>query len=138
MRRRSRLQPKTLLARLTTRYRPAIPYDVRIALAGRSGGWCEMQLPGCLGHATDLTYRIFRGVGGRHDTDGPPVGRLSAMLHTCSVCRQWQLARPAESRELGLTLMEHQDPARELVVYRGTLSGLTDDGSVIDFEDVKA
>jgi hypothetical protein len=121
---------------LTTRYRPAVPADVRAALVARSGGWCEMTLNGCSGQATDPAHRIGVGAGGRFGEAKVENDRLSNLLYACRTCHDWTHARDDESKDLGLRLERHQIPTQEPVVYRGVLSYLTDDGLVIPFEEV--
>lgn len=123
---------------LTTTTKRAVPKDVTAAIAGRSGGWCEMQLNGCLGQATDACHRIKRGMGGRHGAAEAESSRLSDVIHGCRVCHQWTHARPTESYEMGLMLHEGQDPAMEPVLYRNEVKYLDDFGGVHDFEDVGA
>lgn len=97
-----------------TRPRPAVPAPVRTGLAERSGGWCEMKLPGCLGRATDPSHRIRVGMGGRHGPAAEQSSRLSNVLHACRACHDWCHSRPAEAYDLGLFLREGQDPTHEI------------------------
>lgn len=121
---------------LSTTYRPAVPDDVRAALKARSGGVCEMALNGCSVVATDPAHRIGRGAGGRFGEAKVENDRLSNLLHACRVCHDWTHARDAEANEMGLRLKNGCIPPQEAVLYRGVLSYLTDDGRVLDFEDV--
>jgi hypothetical protein len=144
--RRSPLQARTPLRRLTplaakatpkaTRVKPAVPAEVRELLAARSGGWCEAQLVGCTGTATDAHHRVTQKAGGRSAAAKAAHDRLSNLVHLDRTCHDWIGARPAEAYDLGLSLKEGQDPAKEPVVYRGELSYLTDDGQVFDFAEV--
>jgi hypothetical protein len=113
-------------------YRPTGP-DVRTRanLRARSGGYCEMNLAGCTGRATEVAHRIKRGAGGRHGEALERSNRLSNLIHACSDCHAWTHARPTEAYQLGLMLREHQNPADEPMPYRN--EGwvlLTDDGGM--------
>jgi hypothetical protein len=123
---------------LKSTYRPAVPEDVTVALAVRSGGWCELQLNGCLGRATDPCHRIGRGGGRKKGAAKQESDRLSNVLHGCRLCHGWTHARPTESCELGLMLHRGQNPAMEPVLYRNEIKYLDDFGGVHDFEDVGA
>lgn len=125
---------KPVRATLTTNYRPAVPDDVRAALAQRSKGLCEMQLNGCTGVATDPAHRIGQGSGGRHGEAKVENDRLSNLMHACRTCHDWSHAQDAEAKDLGLRLKNGCIPPQEPVLYRGVLSYLTDDGRVLDFE----
>lgn len=125
-------------AALTTKHRPTVPADKRAALAERSGGWCELQLPGCTGKATDVAHRRTRGMGGRFGAAKDDIDRLSDTLHGCRNCHSWTHAEPALAKDDGLRLDDWQNPLTEPVLYRGVLSFLDDAGNVHDFEDVGA
>jgi 5-methylcytosine-specific restriction enzyme A len=129
---------KPVAAMKTARPKPAVPGDVRAALAKRSGGLCEMQLHGCAGRAVDPSHRIARGMGGSKRAAKKSSDALSNLLHACRVCHEWCHARPAEAYEMGLFLKHGQIPAQEPVLYRGEVVYLTDDGQVLDFEAVGA
>lgn len=107
-----------------------IKRDAKAIVRERSGGYCEMRLPDCLGRATDFSHRIGRGVGG---PDTPSNG-----LDACRLCHTWCHSRPAEAKDLKLMLESWQDPTVEPVPYRneGWLL-LDDDGGVwplLDYE----
>lgn len=123
---------------LATLYVPAIPDEQRAALTQRSGGWCEMALPGCARIAIDPAHRISRKAGGRKGEAKRRHDQLSNVLHACRQCHTWSTSRPAESYELGLALREHQIPEQEPVVRRGELVYLDNAGGVHDFEAVGA
>lgn len=109
----------------------------RAALHARSGGWCEMALPGCLGRATEVAHRVKRGMGGRHGEALAASNRLSNLIHSCGDCHAWTHRRPAEAYDMRLMLREHQDPAAEPMPYRN--AGwvlLTDDGELVRVERV--
>jgi hypothetical protein len=95
---------------LKSRVKPAVPQNVLKALAARSGGWCEAQLPGCLGRATDPCHRVGRAQGGGD--------ALSGLWHGCRRCHEWCHARVAEACDLGLMLRSWQVPELEPMAYR--------------------
>jgi hypothetical protein len=112
----------------TQRAKPAISPEVRELLQARSMGWCEARLPGCQGQATDAAHRIGRKMGGRPSGS---LDRLSAVMHLCRVCHRWTHDRVEEARDLGLMLLEGQDPEVEPVAYQNDgWVRLQDDGGV--------
>jgi hypothetical protein len=123
---------------MTGRPRPPVPAATRPPLARRSGGWCEAQLSGYLGWASDLHHRITRKAGGRRGAARERHDRLSNLLHLRGVCHQWVGARVAEACGVGLSLKEWQTPAQEPVQYRGAMVYLDDAGTVRRFEVVDA
>jgi hypothetical protein len=137
-----RLRSRTTLKRHTAmpraKVRPAVPGDVRAALARRSGGWCEPQLPGCWGQATDPSHRITTKNGGRHGAAKVEHDRLSDVVHACRLCHIWITTRPAEARALGLALEEWEDPSAEpvlLLAHDSEPVYLDDRGGVHSFEE---
>lgn len=110
--------------------KPAIPAKVRIALALRSGGRCEMALPGCTGQATDPAHRIRTGMGGRKGAAKAAHDVLSNLIHACRHCHSWTHAEPTAARRLGLMLRDGDNPLTEPCVYLGSRCWLADDGSV--------
>lgn len=123
---------------LSTQVRPAVPDTVRVALMKRSGGWCEMQLPGCTGVATDPAHRIGQGSGGRHGEAKVQNDRLSNLLYACRTCHEWTHREDELANDDGLRLKNGCIPTQEPVLYRGVLSYLDDEGGVHDFQDVGA
>lgn len=95
---------------LKSRAKPAVPAHVLKALAARSDGWCEAELPGCLGRATDPCHRVGRAQGGADTLDN--------LWHGCRICHEWCHARPAEAYDLGLMLKSWQIPELEPMAYR--------------------
>lgn len=120
---------------LATRPAPAVPDDVRAALAARSGGRCELELAGCTGAATDPAHRISRKAGGRKGAARTRLDRLSNLLHACRTCHGWCHDNPVEAYEDGLMLREWHNPRHEPALYRGELSYLTEAGLVLPFEE---
>jgi hypothetical protein len=128
--RRCHNERTSVSSKVNVRLRAAAPW-ILSALAGRSGGLCEMALAGCTGVATDPAHRISRKAGGRPDRT--KFDRLSNFVHACRRCHRWTHERPAEAYDLGLMLKEHQDPAAEPFAFRGMgWIFLTDDGRYSD------
>jgi len=117
-----------------TRPRPALPPALRAKLAERTpGGWCEANLNGCTGRATDDCHRISAKAGGR------PSGsdlRLSNFWRGCRSCHGWATANPDAAYALGLALREHQDPLTVPMAHgdRGRVL-LDDEGGLWPFGD---
>lgn len=99
----------------------------RAMLQARSDGWCEAQLPGCYGRASDMCHRIAAKAGGRPKGDDT---RLSNVWHGCRSCHRWATLRPTQAYGLGLALKEHQDTEAEPIVRRGLSVLLFDDGTI--------
>ncbi len=121
-----------------TRMAAAVSAKTRAVLLARSWGMCEIALPGCLRFGTEPAHRLARKAGGRRGAAKVACDRASNNLWACRACHNWSEARPRESYDLGLMIREGQDSAVEPVVYRGALSLLGDDGSVVPFEAVAA
>ena len=113
------------------RVKPAVPPKVRLVLALRSGGVCEMALSGCTGVATDPAHRLKQGMGGRHGDAKVAHDVLSNLLHACRACHSWTHAEPGRARVLGLMLREGDDSTAVWALYRGLQRWLTDDGLVL-------
>lgn len=120
------------------RWTPAVPKDVRAELIERSGGgFCEIQMAGCLGRGTDPSHRITTKSGGRHGEAKAEHDRLSDVLWACRACHDWIGDHPAASKaeRVGWALEEWQNPTEFPVLYRGRLVFLDDVGGVHDYED---
>jgi hypothetical protein len=103
----------------------------RTALAGRSGGACELALAVCTGRATEVAHRIGRKAGGRKGTALAESNRLSNVAHACHECHMWTHDHPDAAYILGLMLHEGDSPPDAPMQYRG--QGwylLLDDGSL--------
>lgn len=108
-----------------------IPAKVRIALAARSGGMCEIASSGCTGVATDAAHRVRVGMGGRKGSTAVRHHVLSNLLHLDRHCHtRHGHANPAEAYPAGWMLRENQDPATTPALYRGVWVRLGDDGSM--------
>jgi hypothetical protein len=112
------------------RWQPAVPVDTSAGLTVRSGGVCEIALPGCAGRATDPSHRITTKVGGRHGQAKLEHDQLSDLMHACRPCHDWIGANPGAAEAAGLVLREGDDPATSPVLYRGRRALLGDDGLV--------
>ncbi|MFY1686434.1 hypothetical protein [Plantactinospora sp. WMMB782] len=115
------------------RYVPAVPVNVKVALAVRSGGRCEIAIPGCTGTATDPAHRLKRGMGGRKGAAKAAADRLSGLMHACRRCHSHTHANPAEAYSAGWMLREGQEPTQVSVLYRGRMVWLDDAGQVHDY-----
>lgn len=109
-----------------------LPELVRVRLAARSEGRCEVALHGCRTRATDPHHRITTKAGGRHGDAAEAHHVLSNLLHLCRHCHSWITDHPAESYASGFSLREGDKPTERPVIYRGGLSLLYDSGSVLD------
>jgi 5-methylcytosine-specific restriction enzyme A len=115
------------------RPKPQIPTRVRVALAVRSGGVCEIAMPGCTRNADDASHRIKVGMGGRKGDAAKAHHVLSNLLAACRTCHGQRLhAEPARAYAAGWMLREHQIPTSEPVLYRGARCWLSDDGLVLN------
>lgn len=88
----------------------------------RSGGVCEIQVPGrCTGRARDFSHRIREGQGGPWS---PTNG-----LHACRACHEWTHRWPIAARVKRWAL-KTTDRLDKPVLYRGAWALLGEDGSV--------
>jgi hypothetical protein len=53
---------------------------------------CEIKLPGCTGHATDIHHTEYRGIN---------TLAQATWLASCRDCHSWVHLNPKEARELG-------------------------------------
>lgn len=117
-------------ARPKPAYRPAVPARVLAVLKERSGGVCEIGLPGCAYTATDPAHRIKQGMGGRKGVTKKAHDVPSNVLHLCRWCHTICHQQPNLAYRRGWMLREHQTPIAEPVLYRGQLRWLADDGTL--------
>lgn len=101
---------------------------VRAALRERSGGWCEVAIPGvCLGRATNYQHRINRSQQGAYV--------LSAALDCCGSgttgCHGAIHAGPARAYRNGWSVRSWDDPLTKPVLYRGRMVLLDNEGTII-------
>ena len=75
-----------------------IPASARKAVKERSGGFCELQVPGaCIGVASDIDHiknRVHCAKDEKHD--------LSNLNHACRPCHDWKGANPNAAEERGI------------------------------------
>jgi hypothetical protein len=90
----------------------------------RSGGVCEIQVPGlCWGRALDFSHRIREGQGGPWS---PRNG-----LDACRACHEWTHRYPSAARVKRWALKANElDMLDRPVLYRGAWALLGEDGSV--------
>jgi hypothetical protein len=103
-------------------------------LTERSGGLCEMQVPGvCRGLAVDPCHRIGTKIGGRQGAAAVEHDRLSNALHGCRSCHEWQTAtgNRKQAEGLGWVLREGADTEGVRCWYRDRWVWLTDGGGVL-------
>lgn len=113
------MQRSSQLRRVRRSYRNTGPDPAtREQLKQRSGGICELQLPGCWSRASEVSHRKGRKSGGRHGEALAENNRLCNVMHACRPCGQWVTDRPAEAKDLGLVLEEWQVPELEPASYR--------------------
>ena len=71
-----------------------------------SGGWCELQLPGCTGRGDGPHHLKKRsqggGQGGGHEVDN--------LRDACSVCNGWVEDNPLEAEALGFVIRRNPTP----------------------------
>lgn len=115
------------------RVRPAVPDDVRTALAARSGGWCEF--PACTQLATDPHHRKARKIGGRRGDAKKRLDQLANLVHLCRGDHTWVTGRVAEAVEMGLVVSEYDDPAQVPVQLRYGVVYLDNAGGVHSYEE---
>jgi hypothetical protein len=107
-------------------------------VAVRSAGWCEIQLAGCYGRASQMHHRITQKSGGRHGAAADHSDRTSNLLHLDAFCHDVVTRSPGASQIDGHSLEEWQNPLQEPVLYRGEVMYLDDAGLVHDFINDKA
>lgn len=84
------------------RYRGVgIPDAIRVMVAERSDGYCEVRGSGCLGDAHQMHHRKMRSQGGPHT--------YAQIVDACMSCHRVIHANPADSYASGL-LVRRADP----------------------------
>lgn len=113
MRRQIQLRRRTPLRRTPIRRarsrRPSVPTRVRVDVATRSGGRCELVWTiepehitvRCPLPATDMHHRLMRSQGGAHTADN--------LLHLCADHHRHVHAHPAEAYEHGWLIRRNAD-----------------------------
>ncbi len=126
--RKTELARKTALkARAIRASTPVVSPEEKAAkdtVRGRSGGVCEIQVPGvCWGRAKDFSHRIREGQG------GPWCPRNG--LDACRACHEWTHRFPVAARVKRWALKANElDMLDRPVLYRGAWALLGEDGSV--------
>ncbi len=92
----------------------------------RSGGWCEMRVPGyCFGRATNWCHRVAKGQGGLWQASNGIQGCGSGSTG----CHGWCHSNPAAARARGWMLLSTEDPAEVSVdLHDGRTVWLDDAG----------
>ena len=104
----------------------------RDGVEGRSGGWCEMRVPGvCFGSAANWCHRKAEGQGGLWQASNGLAGCGSGTTG----CHGWCHSNPAAARDLGWMLLSTAKPLRERAYIHTVRFGLAwvllaDDGDV--------
>lgn len=62
----------------------------------RSGGVCEVRVPGCHGKAVQMHHKKRRSQGGAHSPDN--------LLHVCGRCHTWIHQHVADAKQHGWIL----------------------------------
>lgn len=103
----------------------------RDAVEGRSGGLCEIRLPGCFGRAKDWHHRLLKGQGG--------LWQASNGIHACRWCHEAVTntrGHRAEYEENGWLVPSHGNPGEARAWIHTVRFGqawvlLRDDGDVV-------
>jgi len=96
---------------------------VRRLIRQRSGGQCEIGLPGCQEGARHLHHRKLRSRGGTNDAHN--------LLDACAACHDWVHDNPAKATELGLQIPTWAEPG-PIGEVREAVAKFILDGSRID------
>lgn len=124
------------------RPKPAVPRDVRAELVKRSGGKCEIRLPGfCQGAGMETSHRKNRKSGGRHGAARVECDRLSALMDACSMCHHLVTVkdrRIPDVYDMGWQVKEGLVPSQVEVWYRGRMVWLNDAGRVVEYKEAAA
>lgn len=136
----STFRPSTKPLKSPSSRKPALPVKQKKSLTERSGGYCEIGMTGCTNIAVDSAHRNGTRLGGRHGEAAVEHAVLSNVMHSCRSCHMWCHNNPAASKSehVGWALEEWQNPLEWPVLYRGELSWLLDDGSVLSYEEACA
>lgn len=99
------------------RSRPRVTAEAREAkriVRARSGGWCELGIPGvCEGRATNFSHRVGAAHGGPYSA----VNGLDACGSGTTGCHGWATHNRTVARERGWILFSTDDPAASPVVH---------------------
>lgn len=107
--------------------------SIRAIVWVRSGGWCEIGLPGCTRVATDIHHRLGRKAGGRKGDAAERINQPSNLIHACRSCHRVVTSPVGEWRQealdRGLIVLEHEVPAEVPCGLRTGPVYLLDDGT---------
>ncbi|MEU0468949.1 hypothetical protein ABZ215_33510 [Amycolatopsis sp. NPDC006131] len=99
--------------------------ETRAIVRARSGGWCEVAIPGvCLGRATNYQHRVNRSQGGKYT----PSAALDACGSGTTGCHGAIHASPARAYENGWSVRSTDHPLTRPVLRRGEWVLLDDAG----------
>ncbi len=121
--------PMRKAAMKTSTPKPKLTPAQKAPLLERSGGWCELGIPGvCLVVGHDVAHRIGEGMGGRHGEAAVQNDRLSNVLWACRACHRYCHDYPATARGHGWMLRNGDNPPAEPVFYCNRWVLLDDEG----------
>lgn len=81
--------------------------EARAIVRQRSGGQCEMAVPGvCQGRAAGVHHRVKRSQGGAWS----PSNLIDACGSGTTGCHGWAESHPSQAHEEGLSLLRGDDP----------------------------
>lgn len=108
--------------------KPKLTPAEKAPLLERSGGWCELRIPGvCVVVGHDVAHRIGEGMGGRKGVAAAENDRLSNVLYACRMCHRYCHDYPATARGHGWMLRQGSNPAVRPVFYNNLRWVLLDD-----------
>lgn len=84
---------------------------VQDIIHARSGGWCELRIPGvCLGRATNIMHRLPEGQGGLYLPANLVDGCGFGNNH--GGCHEYQETHRVEARKKGWLVRQRRDPRK--------------------------
>jgi hypothetical protein len=120
--------PRKRVAMKTSAPKPKLTPAQKAPLLERSGGWCELRIPGvCVVVGHDVAHRVGEGMGGRKGEAAKENDRLSNVLWACRYCHRHTHDYPATARGHGWMLRRGADPRRSPVFYNNLRWVLLDD-----------
>jgi hypothetical protein len=123
-----RTAPMKRAAMAVSRPKPKLTPAEKRPLLDRSGGWCELRIPGvCVVVGHDVAHRIGEGMGGRKGEAAKENDRLSNVLYACRTCHRYCHDYPATARGHGWMLRQGSNPLTRPVFYNNLRWVLLDD-----------
>lgn len=111
-----------------SRPKPKLTPTEKAPVLDRSGGWCELRIPGvCVEVGQDPAHRIGEGMGGRKGTAATENDRPSNVLWACRYCHRYCHDYPATARGNGWMLLRGSEPRTAPVFYCNRRWVLLDD-----------